>query len=239
MSDNKTVEQNPIRAVEPGRTPISGDQAHHAHRPLLTRVRLIAGALTVAAALTPAPGGSQPVRVETPSAPPAGLSQPLERPAAETKPDAIRVADLRPDNPITEKLNGKVMIIIDKEDNLPVPRTSTSVSDSGDNASSWLQISELNGQSITQAVDSNRKIELVLTNPLIYRNASGIGMWVTAVDTDGKALYFLAGQETAGKVMVEPRGGKERVFGDVPPDANAYDYGHVSFQTTPSATSSQ
>ena len=249
MPSNNSVEQ-PL-----GIRPVRGDQAHpRIRRPFLTptgrNVRNTAAAAAITWALVTAGGGSpqgsqQPGAYDNSSPRPVSGrvetqgTTPTEKPAVEIKPDIIRVSDLRPDNPIMEKLNGKVMIIIDQEDNLPVPRTSTSVSDSGDNASSWLQISELNGQSITQALDSNRKIELVLTDPLVYRNKSGIGMWVVGVGADKKPLYVLAGQETAGKVMVEPRGGKEPVFGDVSPDANVYDYGHVSFQNTPSNTSSQ
>jgi hypothetical protein len=153
----------------------------------------------------------------------------------ETNPNIIKVGDLHPGKPPTEKLNGTVTVIIDKEDNLPVPRTSPHI-DGADNATSWLQISEINNQSVTKATDSNGQVELILTDPLITTNDSGIGSWVTVVGADGKPLYLFAGQETAGIVKEQPRGGKEDVFSPVPPTANALDFGKVSFQNAPPPT---
>jgi len=246
--DGRATEQghpDTAKTVSVERTAIN-DQTHRVRRPFLTSTgRNIRNILFAAAGITGVLVGgsnilqnSQAQGHEPASAPPAPAKviegQSLT-PSPEVKANIIKVGDLHPGKPPTKNLNGTVTIIIDKEDNLPVPRTSPLI-DGADNATSWLQISKVNNQSITKAADSNGQVELVLTNPLITPTDSGIGSWVTMVGADEKPLYLFAGQETAGIVKEAPRGGKEDVFSPVPPTANALDFGKVSFQDTPQPT---
>ena len=136
------------------------------------------------------------------------------------------------------------MIKINNENDIPAPRTDPSTLDRLNlYGGGWESISKLNGASIADAVNSNGQRELVLTDPLITRSANpdngsfDTGIWITVVGPDGKPLYILAGQQTAGLVMLMPKTqGNQDIFEPVPPDANALDFGKVSFQNTPLTT---
>jgi hypothetical protein len=250
MSDIKPNEQaHPdTRPLPPEKEPIGRNQAHPIRRPFLnSRGKIVRNVLLAAALAEGTIAGANLLQGNQPGVHDVQFPAPTQiiegqnpRPTSETNPDNIRIGDLNPNHPTTKKLNGIVMIKIKEGSNLPTPRTDPSVENHEPlfNVGSWPGILEINGQPIAEAVDSNGIIELVLTDPLITSGYNpdnqdkNTGTWITVI-SQGKPLYFSASQETAGLVMVEPRGGNKPIFEAVDPNANALDYGHVTFKNAP------
>lgn len=227
--------KTPIRHAHPQRRPFLQGKAV---RNVLLAAALTGGAITGANLLknNPQPGNNE-------ISSPAPTTQVIEKPNPtinpETSQDKITVGELNPNKPPTEKLNGIVMIKINNDKDVPAVRTSPdNLDDSNLYGAGWSSLSELNGVSIDKAVNSNGQIELVLTDPLITRSVNpddgskDSGIWITAV-SEGKPVYFFAGQATAGLVMIEPTGGSKKLFESVSASDNALDFGKVNFQNTP------
>lgn len=240
MSD-KTAEY----AIPTDNEPKGRDHAHQVRRPFLNPTgRFIRNAAVATALGITTLTGLNVVKNqmdhETPLAPPAITHTEGDQTSTrlETKTEGIRIGDLDPHKPPTERLNGKVIIKINKDSNFPTPRTSPGIQNQEEiNAISWQQIPEINGESITSATDSNGQIVMELTDPLITRGLNpddgnpATGIWITVVGKDNKPLYFSASQQTAGFVKLEPKGG-ENIFEPVSADDNALDFGHVKLEPT-------
>lgn len=151
----------------------------------------------------------------------------------EVKKDNLKVSEINPEKPPTDILNGTVTIKINTENDTPALSTTPGTIDdhNPENMKTFSEIKEVNGSSIAEAVDSNGKIELVLTDPLVTRNRDKTLAWITII-SNGKPLYLQMGQENVDKVMVI-QNGNEEIFKEIPKDALALDYGKVQFAPAP------
>lgn len=173
----------------------------------------------------------KPVPTLTPK--PSEISIPTLSPA-EVKIDDLKVSELNLQKPPTDVLNATVMIKINKEKDTPVLTKDGGLinTEAPENIESFANIKDVNGSDITEIVDSNGDLELVLSDPLVTRSKNKDTAYITII-SQGKPLYIKMGQDNIDKVMVIQDASSDDIFSPIPKDAKVLDYGKVSFQQTP------
>lgn len=249
------------RSAETGA--IKAGQTHHPRRPLFgivlnergkkvrnavlaTSIALGGGAVGASILQASQP---QPGHIEIMQTPPVALVTSTEKPTAkpEINLSSITVAEVNLEKPPTKIMNATVMIKIDNDNEMPTPRTAPDEKDKSNMyGAGWTSISELNGQPIGEAVNSNGQLEIVMKDPLVTfgtnpeNGQDGTGMWITALNQDGNPVYISAGtQETVNFVMIAPDGGNKTFLENVSPKDKAISYGTVEIKPPPSMASEQ